>query len=224
MASGKTLMGLSGGLSSLPEAMALGKEISFDTRVVKIHGNEVSTNNGEFKAKHIILATAAKAARELLGSNFPQTLNTRMSPSVHEAILVKAKKRDGSYGTLISPGRNPDFNVITNERFKAPGLAPEGFDLFGILRSREGAMKEKVSGAEELIGIAGEEIIERKTTIWKEAIPVLSPGHLRAVAEYRKSISVNSTVFLAGDYLSTGCAEGAVESGQFVAGVFASRL
>ncbi len=224
MASGKALMGLSRGLASLPRALAEGKEIIYETRVERIEGLKIVSAHGEFQCKHLIIATTAKTARELLHSDFPDRLKTRMSPSVHEAILVKKKKRNGSYGTLIAPGKNPDFNVLTNEGMKAPDLAPEGFDLFGVLRSRAGAGKENVRGAEELLGIIGEEIFERKTTVWKEAIPVLSPGHLRAVSEYRKTLSKDSSLFLAGDYLSTACAEGAVESGQFVAGLFDSRL
>jgi oxygen-dependent protoporphyrinogen oxidase len=224
LASGKPLMGLAGGLATLPRALAAGKEISFGTRVERIEGRKVVTNKGEFHGARIIVATTARVARELLQSHYPGNLNQKMCPSVHEAILVKKRKLDGSYGTLISPEKNPDFNVMTNERFKAPGLSPEGQDLFGILRSREGAAKERVAGAEELLGIMEKDILERKKTIWKEAIPVLSPGHLRAVTDYRKSLSPAGTYFLAGDYLSTGCAEGAVESGQFIAGLFASRL
>lgn len=220
MASGKSLMGLEGGLATLPFALAQGKEITFGTKVLRIENNKVMTNKGEFSATHIIIATPAKVASDLLGEKFPKALNTLMSPSAHEGILVKKKKRDGTYGTLVSPDRHSDFNVLTNEEMKSPGLAPEGFDLFGILRSRAGAQKEKVSGAEELLGIQGEEIIERKMTVWKEAIPVLSPGHLREVAEYRKTLTKESSILLAGDYLSTGCSEGAVESGEFVASLF----
>lgn len=223
MASGKSLMGLEGGLATLPLALSQGKEISFGTKVLSIEDKKVITDKGEFSASHIIIATPAKVARDLLGEKFPKGLNTLMSPSVHEGILVKKKKRDGTYGTLVSPDRHPDFNVLTNEGMKSPGLAPEGFDLFGILRSREGARKETVTGTEELLGIQGEEIIERKTTVWKEAIPVLSPEHLKEVAKYRKTLSSNSSVLLAGDYLSTGCSEGAVESGEFIASLFPHR-
>lgn len=220
IASGKSLMGLEGGLATLPFALAKGKEISFGTKVLSIEGKNVITDKGEFSASHIIVATPARVAQNLLGEKFPKGLNTLMSPSVHEGILVKKKKRDGTYGTLVSPERHADFNVLTNEEMKSPGLAPEDFDLFGILRSRTGAQKEIVSGAEELLGIQGEEIIERRTTVWKEAIPVLSPGHLKQVSEYRKTLSRDSAVLLAGDYLSTGCSEGAVESGEFIASLF----
>ena len=220
MASGRPLMGLEGGLATLPYALSQEKEILYDTIVERIDGNIVFTKNGEFEASHIIIATTAKIARELLRNNFPEGLNTKMGPSVHEGILVKKKERKATYGTLVSPDRSPDFNVLTNERMKSPGLSPEEFDLFGILRSREGAMKNEVTGAEDLLEISGEEIIARKTTRWMEAIPVLSPGHLKAVTAYRNTLSKNSQVLLAGDYLSTGCAEGAIESGQFIAGIF----
>jgi protoporphyrinogen oxidase len=222
MMSGKKLMGLSEGLATLPRKLSEGKEIQYATQVVSVSGNIVQTSKGAVKGNHLIVATPPSVARILLGKVFPREIEVPSSPSVHEAILLRKSKRNGTYGTLITPGKNPDINVITNERMKAPGLAPEEFDLYGVLYSREGAKKEK--SLSEIPGLKSEDILERKRTVWKEAIPVLSPGHFKAISDYRKSLSHESPVLLCGDYLSTGCAEGAVESGQFVAGLFASRL
>jgi protoporphyrinogen oxidase len=220
MISGKPLMGLQGGLATLPQALAKGKEIHFNTRALSLEGTVVKTDKGDYKGKHVIIATTASIAYRLLGSQFPSELAVPYKSSVHEALLVKKQNRNGTYGTLVSPERNPDINVLTDERYKAPGLAPADHDLLGVLRSSAGAEKEIIQGETKLLKISEADVVERQTTVWKEAIPLLRPDHFGAIARYRKSVNKNSSVLLAGDYLSTGCAEGAVESGQFVAGIF----
>ncbi|MFL5785926.1 MAG: protoporphyrinogen/coproporphyrinogen oxidase [Bacteriovoracaceae bacterium] len=224
MISGKPLLGLQGGLATLPQALAKGKEIHYNTRALSIEGTVVKTDKGDFKGKHVIIATTASIAYQLLGSQFPSELAVPYKSSVHEGLLVKKQNRNGSYGTLVSPERNPDINVLTDERYKAPGLAPSDFDLLGVLRSSAGAEKEIIQGETKLLNISETDVMERQTSVWKEAIPLLRPGHFTAIKNYRRSLTKDSPVFLAGDFLSTGCAEGAVESGHFIAGLFASRL
>ncbi len=220
MASGKSLMGLSGGLATLPKKLASGKDIHYNTKVKEVSEGIVETDAGEFKGKHIIVATTASVAKELLGNTFPAILKIIYKPSVHEGFLVKRKKRSGAYGTLILSGKNPDINVLTDERAKAPGLASEVHDVLGALRTCAGAEKENIDDVYDLLDIKESEIIERNKTIWKEAIPLLSPGHFKVIQEYRKNMRQKPKILLAGDYLSTGCAEGAVESGQFIASLF----
>lgn len=222
--SGDSLMGIPGGLATLPKKLSEGKDIRYGVRVNSVSESTVHTESGEFSAGKIIVATTATMASRILGTEFPEYLQTNYASSVHEGILLKSRRDDPAYGTLVSPERNPDINVITQERKKASGLTPDQSELIGVLRSSAGAKKEKADGLYELLGINESEILERKKTVWSEAIPVLAPGQFQKIARYRKSVSSESSVFLAGDYLSTGCAEGAVESGQFVAGLFASRL
>lgn len=223
-ARGDSLVGLPGGLATLPGKLAEGKDIRYNTQVKRISGTRVETSAGDFSARHVIVATTGTVAQRLLGEAFPKNLAVAYKPSVHEAYLVKKKKRSGAYGTLVLPEKNPFVNVLTDESRKAPGLGPRDADLLGVLRTSRGAQEKNIPGVHELLGIESSDILERRETYWEEAIPVLSPGHFMAINSYRKKLLALPEILLAGDYLSTGCAEGAVESGQFVGELLASRL
>lgn len=219
-ASGKSLLGLSGGLATFPLALAEKKEIRYSTPVLSITRGAVTTATEKIQTKKIIIATGAHVAQKLLGDDFPHGISTRANPSAHEAVLTRAKNPEGIYGTLVSAARNPFINVLTDESMKAPGLVPQGKSLYGVLLSRQGAREKRSDGALELLGIDPGEIVQRRSTHWERAIPLIGPGQLRGIQSYRRGLTVEGDVFLAGDYLSTGCVEGAVESGEFVASLF----
>lgn len=220
MAEGKSLFGLSEGLAGLPLTLAQNKNIMTDTAVHQIKGEEVTTDKGVFKGKKIIVATTATVAEKLLKDKFPTSLKTKYSPSTHEAILCKKNIKKGPYGTLVLPERNPFINVVTNEAQKNTKLVPEGLKLIGVLRSREGHSQNDFSDKWRLLGIKEADVLDYRITKWDEAIPVCAPGRAKEVLAYRESLKATDQLFLAGDYLGTPCAEGAVESGTFIASLF----
>lgn len=213
-------IGLKGGLATLPQALAKNKYIKTSITVENLDGNSVITNQGDFKAKKILIATTASEAQRLLKEKFPSSLKTDYSPSLHYAVLTRQiPGATACYATLVNESRNSQFNVVTRERLKAPELVTANHELYGLLASKKGA-NQKASVDLSLMNILEKDVLETRETIWKEAIPLFPPGKLKAIMSYRQSLRAEQEVFLAGDYLGSQCAEGAVESGEVIAALF----
>lgn len=219
MAKEESLFGLSDGLASLPLALAKNKNIMTNTSVLEINGNEVKTDKGTFTGKKIIVATTATVAEKLLKDKFPTSLKTKYSPSTHEALLIKKTPKKAPYGNLVLKEKNPFINVITFESQKNSKLVPEGHELIGVLRSREGHT-QSLDDKWKLLNLIEQDVIDYRLTKWDEAIPVCAPGRAKEILTYRQSLKASDELFQAGDYLGTPCAEGAVESGTFIASLF----
>lgn len=220
MVSRKHPVGLKDGLAALPMAMARGKEIIYGIEIQKINGTSVVTNKGDYRARKIICATTSTVAKKLLGNSFPTELITEYSPSLHHALLTKRGKSVTScYATMVGETADVFYNVATRERFKAQGLVKDEHELYGLLASKAGAINHAPANL-KLLNITEEDVIARESTNWSEAIPILPPGKMKTIMNYRSSLNSTQTLFLAGDYLGSHCAEGAVESGEFVASLF----
>lgn len=216
-------VGLKDGLAALPKALAAGKEVMTNVTVQKIDGARVTTDKGEFTAKKIICATTATIAKKLLGSQFPDELTSEYSPSMHHALLTKRNKPvTPCYATMVGETADVNYNVATRERFKANGLVKEDHELYGLLASKTGAQNHAPANL-KLVHIQDQEIIAREQTIWEEAIPILPPGKMKIILDYRARLKPTDSLFLAGDYLGSHCAEGAVESGEFIASLFPKK-
>lgn len=226
--------GLKNGLNSLALKMASDLNVKLNERVKKIENGKVITENHSFAAKKIIIATTASSARFLLP--LPQdfekeALNISYGKSVVLCLSYgDMVKKVSTYGNMIVD--DPIFNVLTIERFKNPSAPKPGTELIQLLTTDDGYDFYLKSGEEKFLEKA-KTLIEKSLGIkdlqtykifkWNEAIPQNRPGRAQTIAKYRKSISTENQIFLAGDFMGTPCSEGAVESGLFVSGLFVKK-
>ncbi len=233
----KNLFSLSSGMASLIEVLSsklnilTGKEVknlNFNQELWRVEGEGFS-----YTAKKLVIATTAPVARLLLGNDVGtiiECLNVTYAPSLHLGLVFQRKNEfKPVYGNMVMHDRNPDFNVITFESQKGKSLCSADTELIHLLASSKGYEKEMrgeeilTSGLqlmEEISPYKREDLLEMVKTLWPFAIPVFSPGRAKIIKNYRQSVSRNDSIFLAGDYMGTPCAEGAAESGEFIASLF----
>lgn len=232
----KRLFGLKGGLKTFVMALSSQLEVKSGISVnsIKINSEnfEVEVGDTIMTGKRVILATTASITKNLLSTmevSPPEVLNIAYSSSVHQGFVFKKKTKAVAYGNLILREKNEKFNVLTFESQKGISLCGEDLELINLLSSKEGYLKELAGDDLKAQGVkfiqnqtayAADELIESKKTIWHEAIPHFPPGRAREIEKYRKTLSSRDRLFLCGDYLGTPCAEGAAESGAFIASLF----
>lgn len=196
------------GVSALPIALAKRvKNLKLNTRVEEIRGKLILTNNGEFQAEKIILATDLTTAGQLLGAEQVKPLlsattwyHTTETPPTETAQLV-----------IDSQNRGPVVNSIVISNL-ADGYAPAGQSLISSTTISHASESEVRRHLALMWG--------RSTGEWRflakyeinSALPLFAPG-----AEQIKSSRFNESVYCAGDYLSAPSQNGALLSGRFAA-------
>ena len=209
---GSFIFGRSGipadGVSALPIALAKRvKNIKLNTRVEEIRDKTVITNNGEFLAKKIILATDLTTAGQLLGAD--QVTPLLSSITWYHATDIAPTKE--AKLVLDSQHRGPVVNslVISNLSGK---YAPQGQSLISSTTISHASESEVRRQLALMWGTStGDWRFLAKYEI-HSALPLFAPG-----AERVKSLRVNENTYRAGDYLTAPSQNGALLAGRLAA-------
>ena len=209
---GSFIFGRSGipadGVSALPVALAKRvKNLLLNTRVEEIRNNTVITNNGEFLAKKIILATDLTTAGQLLGSD--QVTPLLSSITWYHATAKSPTEK--AQLVLDSQHRGPVVNSIVISNLSAK-YAPKGQSLISSTTISHASESEVRRHLALVWGTStGDWRFLAKYEI-HSALPLFTPG-----AERAKSLSVNENVYRAGDYLTAPSQNGALLAGRLAA-------
>ena len=209
---GSFIFGRSGipanGVSALPVALAkCVKNMQLNTRVEEIRNNTVVTNNGEFLAKKIILATDLTTAGQLLGSD--QVTPLLSSITWYHATAKSPTEK--AQLVLDSQHRGPVVNSIVISNLSAR-YAPKGQSLISSTTISHASESEVRRHLALVWGTStGDWRFLAKYEI-HSALPLFTPG-----AERVKSLSVNENVYRAGDYLTAPSQNGALLAGRLAA-------
>jgi hypothetical protein len=183
------------------------KNLQLNTRVEEIRQNSVITNNGEFLAEKIILATDLTTAGQLLDSEqvSPLLSSTTWYHTTDNAPTEKAEL------VLDSQHRGPVVNsiVISNLSAKYAPIAQKLISSTTISHASESEVRRHLAlmwGAP-----TGEWRFLAKYEI-NSALPLFAPGVNQA-----ESSRVSENIYRAGDYLTSPSQNGALLAGRLAA-------
>jgi protoporphyrinogen oxidase len=196
------------GVSALPLALAKRvKNLHSNTRVEEIRDQTVVTNNGEFIAKKIILATDLTTAGQLLGSD-------QVTPLLSSITWYHATDKaptETAQLLLDSQHRGPVVNSICISNLSAR-YAPKGQSLISSTTISHASESEVRRHLALMWGCStGDWRFLAKYEI-HSALPLFSPGINRVA-----SLRVNENIYRAGDYLTAPSQNGALLSGRLAA-------
>lgn len=196
------------GVSALPLALAKRlKNLKLNTRVEEIRQNSVMTNNGEFLAEKIILATDLTTAGQLLDSD-------QVSPLLSSITWYHATDKaptEKAQLVLDSQHRGPVVNSIVISNLSAR-YAPIGQSLISSTTISHASESEVRRHLALLWGVStGEWRFLAKYEI-NSALPLFAPGVTQA-----ESSRVSENIYRAGDYLTSPSQNGALLAGRLAA-------
>ena len=196
------------GVSALPLTLAKRiKDLQLNTRVEEIRGNSIITNNGDFPAKKIILATDLTTAAQILGSDQVKPLLNSIT-WYHATDKAPTKK---AQLVLDSQHRGPVVNSIVISNLSSR-YAPNGQSLISSTTISHASESEVRRHLAIMWGVStGEWRFLAKYEI-HSALPLFAPG-----TEQLKSLHVNENVYRAGDYLTSPSQNGALLAGRLAA-------
>jgi hypothetical protein len=196
------------GVAQLPIALAKRvKNLNLNTRVEEIRGQVILTNNGEFEAKKIILATDLTTAGQLLGAD-------QVKPLVSATTWYHATENPPTKTAQLvidSQARGPVVNSIVISNL-AINYAPAGQSLISSTTISHASESEV---RRHLALVWG-----RSTGDWRflakyeihSALPLFAPG-----SEQIEKFRINENIYCAGDYLIAPSQDGALLSGRLAA-------
>ena len=196
------------GVSALPLALAKRiKNLQLNTSVEEIRGNSLITNNGDFPAKKIILATDLTTAAQILGSD-------QVTPLLNSITWYHATDKaptEKAQLVLDSQHRGPVVNSIVISNLSSR-YAPNGQSLISSTTISHASESEVRRHLAIMWGVStGEWRFLAKYEI-HSALPLFAPG-----TEQLKSLHVNENVYRAGDYLTSPSQNGALLAGRLAA-------
>jgi glycine/D-amino acid oxidase-like deaminating enzyme len=190
--------------------LALAKRVNnlhLNTRVEAIRDKNVITNNGEFQAEKIILATDLTTAGQLLGSD---QVNPLLSSITWYHATDKAPTETAQL-VLDSQDRGPAVNSIVISNLSSK-YAPKGRSLISSTTISHASESEVRRHLALMWGTnTGDWRFLAKYEI-HSALPLFAPGADRA-----NSLRVSENVYRAGDYLTAPSQNGALLSGRLAA-------
>ena len=196
------------GVGSLALALAkLVENLKLNTRVEEIRGNVVVTNNGEYVAKKIILATDLTTAGQLLSSDQVTPLlsattwyhTTERSPTETSQLVIDSQDRGPVVNSLVISNLSSEY-------------APKGQSLISSTTISHASESEVRRHLALMWGCStGDWRFLAKYEI-HSALPLFAPG-----AERVKSSRVSESIYCAGDYLTSPSQNGALLAGRLAA-------
>ncbi len=192
------------GAQALPNALAQGLEIEFDTRVTKISESGVATNDGVRKSDFIVVATDEVIARELLGQ-----AAVEMNPSTtwyHTIELGEIESKhlrlDSSHGVINTIALS---NVVKD-------YAPSGKTLISTTTLNDQSEEQIKSALSRVWQIPESKFQYIKHYEIRKSLPKHLPGK-----PLLSPVKISDRVFAAGDYLAVPSQQGALRSGRLAA-------
>jgi len=207
-----------GGVGEVSKSLASGLSVHLDSAVTEIGENFVRVGRKKFSAKAIVIATEASSALELFGKKAKNIF------SAQEVIQARAK----SVASATWYHSADDFEVDSTLRIDADQSGPVINSIAISKLAPEYAPAGKVLIASTVLGATGKALSQERVEahlakIWKQDIRAWSlvarywiepslPVQARPL-EKSKTQFISSNIAFAGDYLSLGAQQGAMESG-----------
>lgn len=238
-------LALAGGLGRLPEALARGLDVTFDTVVDGVieddAGVTVISGDRRWRADRTILAVPAPVARQLYPGRTADEktlLATPYSAAINLAVMtgpdypLPAELKD-IYGLLVPRRERRRLAAIAIEAHKCRDRAAIG-QLFHLMptgaaaaelmaESDEAVLTALLPEAERWLPGLSAHLAGSVLHRWPLAEPLSPPGRARALARYRAAGASLSRILLAGDYLGAPFTEGAAESGRWVSEILLDK-
>jgi oxygen-dependent protoporphyrinogen oxidase len=232
-------MTLLNGIGSLPELIAKRLDIRLNSPVskVSVKGDKVTvcTQNQEFQADKVILATPAPVSKRIyksLNSVENEMLNTNYSSTANIVIALKNKLPQEAglnniYGIWVPRKERKVIAAFTIETRKDTGRVMSG-ELIQVMlcgeagkamikQDEESIITTVLAELEHYIPSISENIAFTRVYRWLNAEPKSPVGRSRKINDYRESITKINKVILAGDYMGMPFTEGAAETGLWAA-------
>jgi len=242
----KASAALSGGLGSLPEALARRVDVLLSTPALSIETNaagvSVNTPAGTMQAQYVVLATTASAARRLYAPALEvekRLLDTGYSATINLSLAVPDGLAPGEvspdiYGLLLPRQERRVIAAVALEARKCRAYALRG-ELLNVMLCGSAGQRLIDASETQVLGEVLPELnsyfpaIDNQITLtrfnrWAEAEPHSPTGRSLALRQYRQGWHPGMKVILAGDYLGSPCTEGAAESGQWAAAALQAAI
>lgn len=235
LARGARTMTLKGGIGSLASALASRLRVSMNERVEKISVGQnqvkVQTAKREVTSQFVVCATPAHVAKEMVAEKI-SLMDTPYASTLNLALgLAKGwklpKALQDVYGLLLPRKERKHIAAIAVETAKSVDRSAGGHLINVMLAGKSGAQmiewdEKKIwqtllPELDELLPGVSSNIVFQKLVRWKYAEPKSPIGRSRDVRDYRKNISPDTKIFLAGDYMGMPFTEGAAETGAWAA-------
>ncbi len=203
------------GMAEIPRQLASelpAGVVRTNSPVDAIDGHQVVLRSGErIKAKTIIIATEAPAARILLGDTYPadgQSVNCLYfaadEPPLAEAILVLNGDGEGPINNLCVPSQVSTSYAPTGKSLISVTVLGEHADQAALLEQVRAQLKS-------WFGQSVDRWYHLKTYRIKYALPTQRPPALQPVA---KRSQVREGLLVCGDHCDTASINGAMASGR----------
>lgn len=233
------VLNLCNGMGSLPEKLASLLDVRLNTPVEKIETDNdrvlLMANNQAYDFDFVVLACPAPIAKSIYYSKneFEQKLlNTEYSSTINIGALLKEKIKNKainkSYGVLFPRNERQAISAIGIESNKHHKRVPEGKELLDIMLDGTPGKDFLEKSEEEILKIISPEVCrfipEFKTQSlghhfvkWKYAEPKSQVGRSKLIKSYRESLTKESKILLAGDYLGFPYTDSAAHTGKWAA-------
>ncbi|MEN9324877.1 MAG: hypothetical protein RL414_631 [Actinomycetota bacterium] len=183
-------------------------DIRFGTSVHSVEPGKVATNNGEFFADFIVVATQRSQAERLLGSTEPMAPTKDLSSTTWYHVT----RGDLPQSDLLAVQKN---GVVVNSVVLSqliPSYSSNGMTLVSsttILPTTEIHVREELARIWQ-ISTHDWQLVAQRTI--EESLPEHLPGKAMYSKQYR-----GNGIFIAGDFASYPSQQGAMESGRLAA-------
>ena len=181
------------------------ENIKYSTKVEKISGNKVLTDQGNFEARYIILATDPRSASDLGDSlKTPKMLSSTTMYFSTTDDLIDSKN-------LVVSGRSKLVNSIVMNKI-SENYSPDGQNLVSA------TSLEPIS--ENDFRLQLRQIWKTDTSNWQSlaryeimnSLPFYAPGQMK-----NRNLKIKENLFVIGDHMAMPSQQGAMKSGAVAA-------
>lgn len=233
------VLNLKNGMGSLPEKLASFLDVRLNSSVEKVETNNghvlLRANAQTYDFDFVVLACPAPIAKSIYSSKSEielKLLNTEYSSTINIGALLKEKIKNKvinkSYGVLFPRNERQVVSAIGIESNKHHERVPVGKELLDIMLDGTHGKDFLEKSEEEILEIIMPEVCrfipEFKTQSlnhhfvkWKHAEPKSLVGRSKLIKSYRESLTKETKIVLAGDYLGFPYTDSAAHTAKWAA-------
>lgn len=225
-----------GGMISLPEALASKLNVKLSTPVKSVVGGKEITivTDKEEKFDAVVLASTADVTKKIYtnptASEAKLLDSVRYASTISLAFEVDADKLPSTTVVWVPRVESSTISGLTNEKMKGVGFVANGKSLLCAWLHEDYAKTLIPLSDEEIFATVKKEILkfcpwftkveELKSfdlQRWNTAMPKFYTGYLSQVKQFLDEEKNENNVFLCGDYLNSIWTEGALRCGMRLA-------
>jgi oxygen-dependent protoporphyrinogen oxidase len=176
----------------------------------------------------VIVAIPAPEAASLI-ADAPRPLRNFLdgvaySSSIHVFFALDQPLYRDIYAVIVPQSSGLQVACILEDAWKHPSLLPRGAGLAHVIIGGDSAIALMQNTDDELIGMVGRKLRSVVPSFpatyrfavvhrWRRSVCLCGPGHLAAVAEFRRTSREIAGLYWAGDFMAVPSLEGAICSG-----------